>query len=284
MRRPPLRLLVGDDDAVARARVRRDFARRRIDVSFVEVSTLDGARRALEGSSSFDCAVLDLRLPDGDSSELLGEAAAATPIVILTSDEDDDLARRLVRSGAQECLAKTSEGAAVVRAVRHAIERHRARSVGTDSRIRSLGPSPETVTVDELARVLRDEVRRLGSGDDRVVGWVEVEVGPGAEGLAVGDETRFRSRGRAVGRALGEVLRAGDRLARLGEGRFVVLVGPVGPDRIEVIAERIRGVLECEPGVRPLRVEGRRAVCLADVPESERSLGRCESVSASQQC
>jgi diguanylate cyclase (GGDEF)-like protein/PAS domain S-box-containing protein len=76
-----------------------------------------------------DCVVHDLSLPDGGPCETLAALRSAgrlAPLVVLTGEEDRDVAVRLVQEGAQDVLVKgRSSDELVARAVRHAIERHR---------------------------------------------------------------------------------------------------------------------------------------------------------------
>ena len=77
----------------------------------------------------FDTILLDLSLPDSHGQETLAKAYAQaheTPIVVLTGQNDENLAIRSVHQGAQDYLVKGEvDGAALVRSIRYAIERHR---------------------------------------------------------------------------------------------------------------------------------------------------------------
>jgi anti-anti-sigma factor len=79
------------------------------------------------GGESFGAVVLDLSLPDsnGLSTYLRMQAASpSTPIVVLTSTDDEELALEMLRNGAQDYLIKgevTSEW--IVRSIRYAVER-----------------------------------------------------------------------------------------------------------------------------------------------------------------
>ncbi len=79
-----------------------------------------------------DVAVLDLTLPDSEGLNTflrLREVRADVPIIVLTGMDDQDLAVEAVRRGAQDYLVKNDvRGPALVRAIRYAVERHRATS------------------------------------------------------------------------------------------------------------------------------------------------------------
>jgi DNA-binding response OmpR family regulator len=66
--------------------------------------------RALLLQSSFDAMLLDLRLPDGDSAELVAELRARNvalpPIIVLSADASDASRERMFALGARSFLTK----------------------------------------------------------------------------------------------------------------------------------------------------------------------------------
>jgi len=78
----------------------------------------------------FDVMLLDLSLPDADGLATLIRAhteSPKTPIVVLTGHDDEALAVRAVRAGAQDYLVKGRlDGDLLVRSIRYASERGRA--------------------------------------------------------------------------------------------------------------------------------------------------------------
>ena len=89
-----------------------------------------GAALAKLDSGTFDVVMLDLSLPDADGLNTLvrtHEHAPSVPIVVLTRLDDEALAIRAVREGAQDYLVKGQvNGNLLIRAMRYATERKRA--------------------------------------------------------------------------------------------------------------------------------------------------------------
>src|SRR5205085_1825506 len=93
---------------------------------------LTAARSVEEGvtelaARNFDLVLLDLSLPDEqglDTYTRIHAAAPATPIVVLTGMDDQNLALQAVREGAQDYLVKgQTEAKMLIRVIQYAIER-----------------------------------------------------------------------------------------------------------------------------------------------------------------
>jgi two-component system cell cycle sensor histidine kinase/response regulator CckA len=95
----------------------------------VHVDRLSAAVERLN-RETFDVMLLDLSLPDADGLDTLIRAhtqAPKVPIVVLTGHDDEALAVRAVRAGAQDYLVKgRMDGDLLVRSIRYASERGRA--------------------------------------------------------------------------------------------------------------------------------------------------------------
>ena len=81
----------------------------------------------------FDAVLLNLSLPDSpallDSFLEANAQARGVPIVVLADEDDENLANRLLREGAQDIVLKSElECATLARALRYAIERQRRTS------------------------------------------------------------------------------------------------------------------------------------------------------------
>ena len=83
----------------------------------------------LLSSGGADIVLLDLGLPDThglDSFERMHAYAPAVPIIVLTGNDDDDLAIKAVQEGAQDYLVKgKTDGILLWRSIRYAIERQK---------------------------------------------------------------------------------------------------------------------------------------------------------------
>ncbi len=99
-----------------------------IGIRLTHVETLGDALKQME-AESFDVALLDLSLPDTDGLDgliRLRKASPELPILVLTGRNDEELAVRAVREGAQDYLLKGQvSGDVLVRAMRYAEERMR---------------------------------------------------------------------------------------------------------------------------------------------------------------
>ena len=120
----PTRILLIDDDAVDRAAVRRALAKSGLKHTLTEAS---GGEEGLllASEATFDCVLLDYRLPGIDTFALLktllaaeGEARA---VLMLTGEADPELATRLMRAGALDYLDKAEvTPSGLARAIRFA--------------------------------------------------------------------------------------------------------------------------------------------------------------------
>jgi len=122
-------LLVEDNPADARLLLEHLCAPHGGEFHCTHAATLAEARRSL-GTDRFDLTLLDLSLPDSqglDTVRAVAEEARGTPIVVLTGVDDETLGVAAVRNGAQDYLVKgQADPRVLVRAIRYAIERHRA--------------------------------------------------------------------------------------------------------------------------------------------------------------
>ena len=106
-------LLVEDDarfrEAFARA-LGRAMAAEFLDVALVEAGSLAEARERLR-EGGLDAALIDLRLPDGDGLDLVGEihdggVGSPIPTLVLTAYLDHRVAAHAMDAGAKGALSK----------------------------------------------------------------------------------------------------------------------------------------------------------------------------------
>jgi diguanylate cyclase (GGDEF)-like protein len=187
------------------------------------VERVADARRALTGGG-VDCVLLDLSLPDARDLEgliELQEVAPDVPVVILSGLEDEEMAVRAVRNGAQDYLPKSNADAGrLARAIQYAIERKRAE-------------------VELAHRALHDPLTGL---PNRTYFLEQLEAGlsrSARRGLRVGvlflDLDGFKSVNDNHGHPAGDavlaavavrlegIIRPSDTLARFGGDEFVLL-------------------------------------------------------------
>jgi diguanylate cyclase (GGDEF)-like protein/PAS domain S-box-containing protein len=131
-RKMTIRALLIEDSPTDARLVRQALSDRRLPRVEVElVETLEAGVERL-ARESFDVLLLDLFLPDSDGYQTFEAAFLAAPdvpILILTGLDDEDLAARAVRAGAQDFFPKDRlDGGVLHRALRHAIERKQVQS------------------------------------------------------------------------------------------------------------------------------------------------------------
>ncbi|MCJ2084225.1 hybrid sensor histidine kinase/response regulator [Methylobacterium sp. J-090] len=118
----PTRILLIDDDAVDRASVRRALKKSGLRHDLTEAPDgTTGLRLARE--AAFDCVLLDYRLPDVDTFDLLASllGLGGQAVLMLTGEADQEIALRLMRAGALDYLTKAeATPSSLARAIRYA--------------------------------------------------------------------------------------------------------------------------------------------------------------------
>jgi diguanylate cyclase (GGDEF)-like protein/PAS domain S-box-containing protein len=136
-RRDIVRVLLVEDSPdhadLIRAKLQRS---RRLSAAITHAERLD-AGLALLQEGGFDVVLLDFSLPDSYGLETFRRAqvvAQRTPIIVLTSLDDNELAVQAVREGAQDYLIKReADTRLLVRSILYAIERKAAADALRDS-------------------------------------------------------------------------------------------------------------------------------------------------------
>ena len=184
-------------------------------------------RAAVERLSAtrYDLVLLDLGLPDAtdlDGLTTVMGVAPDIPVVILSGAEDEALALRAVKTGAQDYLSKAhATGEALARSIRYAIERkHSELEIKRLACRDSLTQLPNrTMLLEHLDAALKRAHR-----ERHVVGLFFVDIDHfktinDSLGHHVGDEAL-----RQLADRLRRSLRESDTLARLSGDEFVAIV------------------------------------------------------------
>src|SRR3954463_8274779 len=211
------------------------------DVGPYEVVRADGVRSAVQQllERRFACVVLDL---DFDALAQVRTAALDVPVILLTDDDDEQLAIRAVREGAQDVLvAERVDAATLRRAVALAIERKRVEARLAHQALHDdlTGLPNRALFIDRLGQALSRLGRHATSLAVLFLDLDRFKAVNDNMGHAAGDELL-----RAVGERLAGVLRVGDTAARLGGDEFAVLCEDVAGERHAIgVAERVAETL-----------------------------------------
>ncbi|HEY6351844.1 MAG TPA: response regulator [Candidatus Angelobacter sp.] len=125
-RQETLSVLLIEDNLVDAKLVARQLQRSSEGLNCRHVSRLGDALQILK-AIQFDVILLDLNLEDSSGYETFSRilsAASSTAILVLSGSDDEELAIRTVREGAQDYLVKGFfDGRLLVRSIRYAFER-----------------------------------------------------------------------------------------------------------------------------------------------------------------
>ncbi len=131
----PVEVLVVEDSPAHFRLIEAMLADSRVRYSTRSAPTLKAALELLR-ADGIDAVLLDLDLPDScglKTLERVRAAAPTTPVLVLTVDDDEDLAAKALQAGAQDYLIKGADAATLKRALRHAMERGRSERAMRDS-------------------------------------------------------------------------------------------------------------------------------------------------------
>jgi CheY-like chemotaxis protein len=121
-----MRILLVEDDARFRETfteaLRGALAREQLEVALVGVGTLAEARERLR-EGSLDAALIDVRMPDGDGLELVGEihdggVGSPIPTLVLTAYMEPKVAVRAMEAGARGAISKVVSTEETVEAIK----------------------------------------------------------------------------------------------------------------------------------------------------------------------
>jgi diguanylate cyclase (GGDEF)-like protein len=237
----PVRVLLVESDEGYIDELRDGLSRSRsTDLQIEPVSELSQALARLS-QGGFDAILLSLDLSDSRGMVTFDRAyafAPDVPIIVLTGQPDEEAAIATVQGGAQDYLVKSEITAPMlVRAVRHAIERHRLFSA-----LRSLS------LIDDLTGLynrrgfsdLGEQYLKLARRSGRGVTMVYLDLDRfktinDSLGHHVGDRALIK-----VADILRATFRRSDIIARLGGDEFGVLALVAADESSELLVQRLR--------------------------------------------
>jgi DNA-binding NtrC family response regulator len=151
----------------------------------IQASTCRAAREAMRASSP-DVIILDYRLPDCDSVEIIPELKSLDPecaIIMLTAHGSIDLAVDAIKAGAEQFITKPVELAALRVLVDRVAGNRRTRKRDAVARAKHRSPDRSTfVGQTGTVRQLYDEARRVAASDSPIL--LQGETGSGKGVLA----------------------------------------------------------------------------------------------------
>ncbi len=230
MTETPIRVLIVEDDAEDVLLIRGMLAEGRTARFAAEsCATLKEALETL-GRRDFDAILLDLNLPDSRGAETIEAVRAkapATPLVVLTGQEDPEVGLRAVQAGAQDYLVKGRVKADLLeRSVNYARERQRIQQEAmlSESRYRSLIEMAPDITfrLDTEGRIvyISRAVESLGYSASALTGEpVEALLHP-EDAPRVKRRVCERRTGERITRGLEVRLRPGGGARAEGPARF----------------------------------------------------------------
>ncbi len=123
------KILVVEDDEVDRLAVLKALKRAGVQTQLSELFDCKSTLAALQ-EHSFDCVLLDYRLPDGDALSLVQDVRNAgfkVPMIVLTGQGDEQIAVDLMKAGASDYISKGKLSAdSLSRSLRNCVRLYRA--------------------------------------------------------------------------------------------------------------------------------------------------------------
>ena len=176
-----MRILIVDDEKNIRASLSRFF-----DLNGHQVETAENGREAFESvrRNSFDCILLDLKLPDADGIEILSrirELDPFVPVILLTAHGTTAKAVEAMKKGAFDFFEKPADEEKLLIAVRNASELHRYNREKSET-VRELDQKYQLIGDSASMQFLREQIDLVAGKNSRVL--ITGESGTGKELVA----------------------------------------------------------------------------------------------------
>jgi diguanylate cyclase (GGDEF)-like protein len=209
--------------------------------------------KAALAADQLSCILLDLSLPDATGLEglkVVRARAPHVPVVVLSGEEDEEVAIQAVHEGAQDYLVKRhADGHLLGRAIRYAVERKRAElALAHQATHDALTGLPNrTLFLDRLAMTLARLERSRRACAVLFLDLDRFKAVNDSLGHDVGDRLLIEAADRLL-----ELVRPSDTVARFGGDEFMVLCDDIATEADAIlVAERIAGSL-----AQPFRIDG----------------------------
>jgi DNA-binding NtrC family response regulator len=184
MTKPPLRLLVVDDEAIVRDSLGAWF---RQDGHHVDAA--EGAKEALHlcAQGHYDIALLDIKMPGMDGLELQSRLAAADPeltIILMTAYASVESAVRAMKAGAYDYIIKPFDPDDLSLLVKRAAEHRslRAENLRLKKSLESVSAPPPLLGTSAVMKRVLEMVATVSTSDATVL--ISGESGTGKELVA----------------------------------------------------------------------------------------------------
>jgi diguanylate cyclase (GGDEF)-like protein len=261
----PIRILmIGEAKAACRVRQLLDVE----DSGELHITHVAECGLAAERLSSdpADVLLLDLGSEERQGRAVVQAARAAapdTPMVVLAEFEDEPLAVEALRLGVQDFLAKEQlAGAALVRALRYAIERHRLQK-----NLQNLSLTDDLTGLHNrrgflaLAEQHLRMIQRKGAALLIYLDLDDLKLINDSYGHLEGNRALV-----VTANVLRACFRQSDILARLGGDEFCVLMTDAGQDSTQQVRKRLQQRMDFINALSSWRFRLSLSVGIADVP------------------
>lgn len=269
MAHTPLNVLLIEDDP-ADARLTEIALKRALPQPTVRfASSVREGRDIASGDSAPDIILLDLGLPDSmglDGVTTLARHAPLTPIVVLTGQDDEEMALNALESGAQDYLVKGEASAELLaRSIRYSLERKRAEC----ELMRAARYDPVTGLINRayflalLEHALERAQRNNATVDVLFLDLDHFKYINDSLGHAAGDQLL-----KEVGDRLARCVRTSDVVARLGGDEFTIMIEGAETTNSATIAKKILEAAQQPYSVSGVEVIVSPSIGIAGYPSS----------------